>query len=744
MSTTASNSKGTDETQAIWGTRHSTTRQATFIFPSDHVDMRTWTPAAEPNPPIPPPGLWQTGGVYTTPLASLSWLDPRQLLCLSASSCRLPPRSTLTETRHRRFVMYQIGGTYLADEKHYKRGDLDSASEHRPEPVAMHTSAGVHLRIETIGGDILMRGEAHRERDATSILVIAWRAAVVAASQSASAFRSAKAMAPLAMSSPTYKGPKALGFSKYASPTQVKAQLPAEPAICATVSSTPGNSIATKQQIAALASTHEATSPAAELAVEQGTALKKEVEDHTAKFSQAVSSAVTNTRQLLSLLRASTPGSDVVENLWKELEQLFEAANTAKVALPDFMEKQRDNMSLYHSSMMNETIRETREELQLQHKKVNTQHNLILEQQDAFQNYKVRNASKLKELESLQERVSRLTLEKGNFRTEVDKYKDMLEEETKKSAEDLATTEALQKELEILVSSKKQLQVENETLRKTATDMLEQIKKTEQRVTDRFTKELVAKSEELQQQSTKSVSLNALINTLNSDQSTTKKELDKIKNEHRLLSIKYGNQTSEHAKAFTDLKDQIKKTETLNADIDRLREQNADLQSKVETAAKLSTANTELSNEKQDLQRRLKDLVLQLNDAKDGVEAAQSEVQTLKLELASKQATPAASDDKAALEKIKDLEDKRDSLEGALAEWTELAKRSYKEYKDILPKYKEAEKYRKESQEKEMEIIALKQMLDSAKASQPNGVGAAAGGDSAYWKQKYETLLSSL
>lgn len=83
------------------------------------------------------------------------------------------------------------------------------------------------------------------------------------------------------------------------------------------------------------------------------------------------------------------------------------------------MERQRDHMSLYHSSMMNETIRETQQELNLQHKKVNTQHNLIPEQQDAFQNYKAQMATKLKELERLQERVSRLTLEKGNFRTEV-------------------------------------------------------------------------------------------------------------------------------------------------------------------------------------------------------------------------------------------------------------------------------------------------------------------------------------
>lgn len=357
-------------------------------------------------------------------------------------------------------------------------------------------------------------------------------------------------MPPLAMASPAYEGPKALGFSKYASPIQRKAQLAAASSAPASVSPTPDTTIATKQQIAAVETVHEATPLAAELAVEQGTALNKEVQDHVTGFTRAVSNAVTNTRQLLNLLREAIPGSDKIENLWQELEQLFEAANNAKAALPAFMEKQRDNMSLYHSSMMNETIRETQEELQFQHKKVNTQHTLILEQQDAFQHYKAQTASKLKELEGLQERVSRLTLEKGNFRTEVDKYKELLEQKTAKQAEDLTAADALQKELEKLVASKKQLHAENETLRKTTTEILEQLKNTEQRVTERFTKELTARAEELQKESAKTISLNTLINTLKSGESATKKELEKSKTENRLLSVKYNNQSSEHAASF--------------------------------------------------------------------------------------------------------------------------------------------------------------------------------------------------
>jgi hypothetical protein len=172
------------------------------------------------------------------------------------------------------------------------------------------------------------------------------------------------------------------------------------------------------------------------------------------------------------------------------------------------MEKQRDNISLYHSSMMNQTICETQVELDLQHKKLKTQHNLLLEQQEAFQNYRSRTDPSLKELKNIQERVSRLTLEKGNFKTEVDKYKAMLEQEIASKAEDRKTTDALQKELETLITSKKQLEMENETLRKTATDTLGQLKNTEQKLN---------------------------------------KDLLKLQIEHRLLIVKYNNQTSEHA-----------------------------------------------------------------------------------------------------------------------------------------------------------------------------------------------------
>lgn len=61
----------------------------------------------------------------------------------------------------------------------------------------------------------------------------------------------------------------------------------------------------------------------------------------------------------------------------------------------------------------------------------------------------------------------------------------------------------------------------------------------------------------------------------------------------------------------------------------------------------------------------------------------------------------------------------------------------------MLPTYREAERHRQEARDKESQITDLKHQLAAAKASQSNDVGAV-GGDSAYWKQKYETLLSTI
>jgi hypothetical protein len=181
-----------------------------------------------------------------------------------------------------------------------------------------------------------------------------------------------------------YQGPTDLASSKYASPSPAQrraAALAAASAVSspAAAAPNPDNVIATKEQIAAINTAQTALDMAednadAQLAIAQGRNTKDEVEKHTAKLSSTISSTLANTHRLLELIRESMPAADAtdspVDKLWTELEQLFAAASDAKAALPAFLEKQRNNMSLYHNSMMNEAVRDTQEELNISYKKV--------------------------------------------------------------------------------------------------------------------------------------------------------------------------------------------------------------------------------------------------------------------------------------------------------------------------------------------------------------------------------------
>lgn len=362
------------------------------------------------------------------------------------------------------------------------------------------------------------------------------------------------------MMPPGYSGPTSLAYSKYASPSMKPTPPATIPTAVSSTKTGSANTIATKEQIAAThdePAYHIATGhTSAELAVVHGNALKEEVEKHATKFSNTVSSAVTNTRRLLELIREAVQKEDpaslkAVDDLWTELQQLFEAAKGAKDALPDFLEKQRNNMALYHGSMINETYRESQEELNLQHKKTNLQHGLILEQQQAFQDYKAQTASKLKELEELHERVSRLTLEKGNFRDEIAKYAQLLDREKSNKAENLKKANDLRVELDVLTDSKKQLLAEVEGLQKTVNDLQEKMKTTEQEITDRFTAELKEKTELLAKEATKAANLNSFIQNLKGQESSGKLEIAKTKAENKQLQEKYSRMAAEHSQAFS-------------------------------------------------------------------------------------------------------------------------------------------------------------------------------------------------
>lgn len=591
-----------------------------------------------------------------------------------------------------------------------------------------------------------------------------------------------------------------LAYSKYASPQQKKV---AFAALAAAAASNSDNVIATKEQIAASNGTSEVAldtmhqNSDAQLAIAQGNKLKEEVDEHAAKLSRTVSSTVANTRRLLELIRQSTPDAAgaSMDTLWKELEQLFVAVNDANAALPVFLEKQRNNMSLYHTSMMNEAIQDTQEELKISHKKVNIQHSLILDHQEAFQEYKAQTTKKLEELQELQERVSRLTLEKGNFRTEVDKYVQLLEEERSTKSEDLRKVVALQKELDTLVASKKELLAEIDALRKQLGDFHGKMEVTEQDITERFTRELKSKAELLEKETQKTNSLNAMMRQLKSGESLARLEADKAKKENVALSERYSNQAAEHGKAFTKLNDKTKELESLRINAGRLQNENIDLKQQLTKLAGLENRTTELNGVIAKLSEQVSTLAVDLKAAKDeesnakkesdgllkkvetlnkemehlesenkhllgvqadGEEAAQSvrmlERENVKLQATIDELQTAKSTASGTLTAVNEesthvYEDKIAGLETALLEWTDLAKRSYTEYKSILPVYRQAEQHRKDNMEMEEEIksLKLKLKLSAADTDRSSGTAAAtASGNVGYWKEKYEALLCNL
>lgn len=116
---------------------------------------------------------------------------------------------------------------------------------------------------------------------------------------------------------------------------------------------------------------------------------------------------------------------------------------------------------------------------------------------------------------------------------------------------------------------------------------------------------------------------------------------------------------------------QAKKIEDLTTNIETLQKQNADLQRKVEKVDKLAQANTDLSQAKEQLQKQLVDLKAVLSTTKDDAESARAEVQALKAST-SKVAAP-DTNDKALVQKITELEEKKNKLEVAIGEWSDLA-----------------------------------------------------------------------
>jgi chromosome segregation ATPase len=357
-----------------------------------------------------------------------------------------------------------------------------------------------------------------------------------------------------------YRGAVSLATSIYASP-QRKAQFQAFPLAISSPAVANGT-IATKEQIAAsnggTSTDLSSYNSDAQLAMAQNEALKEQVDKHSASFIKSVSSATNNTRHLLTLVRESikrdspTAASELatVDHIWDELERLSEAAKETKNALPIFLEKQKDNMSLYHNSAINETMRESQAELDLQHKKVNLQHSLILEHQQAFQDYKATTDPKLGQLKALEQQVSRLTLDKGLVKQQFTELQEELERFKISKVEDIKKLEDLHKEVNSLLAVKNSLSGEISTLRKALSELQDRIKIEQQQATDRYDQEVRQKTEQIAKEEQKAAGLHKLVTELKNRNCDTQKELNEQTKTNKAQQEKFDNLSRAHAKAF--------------------------------------------------------------------------------------------------------------------------------------------------------------------------------------------------
>ena len=103
-----------------------------------------------------------------------------------------------------------------------------------------------------------------------------------------------------------YRGPVTLGASKYASP-QYKARAAALPSafpphMAPLVTNGKSNAVVPKEKLVVGTEAKASMNADAQLAMAQNENLKQELDKHSAKMTKAVSSAVTNTRQVRRLI----------------------------------------------------------------------------------------------------------------------------------------------------------------------------------------------------------------------------------------------------------------------------------------------------------------------------------------------------------------------------------------------------------------------------------------------------------
>lgn len=121
----------------------------------------------------------------------------------------------------------------------------------------------------------------------------------------------------------------------------------------------------------------------------------------------------------------------------------------------------------------------------------------------------------------------------------------LLEKEHSAKAEDLRKADAMQKELETVVASNKQLLVEVDALRQKLEEHQGRTKADQE-----STEELKLITGQLAEERKTTTALVTKMTGLEESERIARLDADKANKEHKTLSEKYSNQAAEHAKAF--------------------------------------------------------------------------------------------------------------------------------------------------------------------------------------------------
>ncbi|KAF2014961.1 hypothetical protein BU24DRAFT_451876 [Aaosphaeria arxii CBS 175.79] len=546
--------------------------------------------------------------------------------------------------------------------------------------------------------------------------------------------------------------------------------------------------------------------PDAQLAIKQNLQLKDAVSGYLEEYNGFVSTMAEATHKLLTLIRESANSGgptdktavEAMDKLWQELKRLFGKVQQVKDIMPNFLEQQKENMSLYHNSMMNENMHDVQEELNMQYKKVNIQHSLILEHQASFKRYKDQTEEKLQQLTELTERASRLNLEKGLFRAEIEKYQKQIEEIKSGGEKHSKETAELSKELNAIREAKSALEKDCDEARKAIAELKQRTEKGNQELRNVHSKELAEANTQLKNALFKHDTLKTHSATLEKKSADFEKEAKQKEEELNMAKDKFNNQSLEFSKLFrqltekttyvSSLQNEVKRLDKevqeakknaaqapwedlqkqvadlsaekskLESELEKFKEQTPGIEEKLsksiaETEAlkrsnkKLQRDNDELETEANDLAAKISVLKATQKNGTTDTSALQEENKKLRSDIEKLQAdqgqgtTPPGLEDLEGLGlKLRTFEAQHTKLTEDVAAWKGLAHRSYEEFKKLAAEYEEVKGFKDECIKKDAQIEKLTAELKSNKLS--NDMAGMDNKDAEYWKAKYEGVLS--